>query len=95
MARKRHEEENIEEKNTGESEIESWENEDRGGGNKVNLNTASKEELMQIEGLDEESAGRIIQYREENGGFGSIDEVTQIPGFGETLLEKVKAEATV
>jgi competence protein ComEA len=78
---------------------EKWEKEDLDEespeSSKINLNTASKDELMQIEGLDEERAGRIIQYREENGGFESIEEIGKIPGFEEVLVEKVKSEATV
>ncbi len=52
----------------------------------VDLNTASKETMMLLDGLSETLAGRIIAYREEHGGFQSVDELTAVSGIGEKRL---------
>lgn len=57
---------------------------------KINLNTATKEELMTLPGVGEAKADSIIQYRNENGGFKSIEEIMQISGIKEGLFEKIK-----
>lgn len=53
----------------------------------LNINTATKEELMQIRGIGETYASRIITYREENGPFQSVDDLLDINGIGEKRLE--------
>lgn len=60
------------------------------GDGKVNLNTATKEELMTLPGVGESKAGLIIQYREENGKFRSIEDVMNISGIKEGLFSKIK-----
>lgn len=57
---------------------------------KVNLNKATKEELMSLPGVGTSRAESIIQYRNENGGFKSIEEIMQISGIKEGLFEKIK-----
>lgn len=57
---------------------------------KVNLNLASKEELMTLPGVGESKADSIISYREEHNGFGSIEEIMEITGIKEGLFNKVK-----
>lgn len=57
---------------------------------KINLNTATKEELMTLPGVGEAKAASIIQYRTENGGFKSIEDIMQISGIKEGLFEKIK-----
>lgn len=57
---------------------------------KINLNKATKEELMTLPGVGEAKAESIIQYRNESGGFKSIEEIMQISGIKEGLFEKIK-----
>ncbi len=64
-------------------------------GDAVDLNGADKETLMGLNGIGEAFAQRIIEYREENGGFKSVQELTNIRGIGQTLLEKNRDLLTV
>ena len=56
----------------------------------VDINTADKETLMTLSGVGESFAQKIINYREANGGFRSVEELTNIRGIGHTLIEKNK-----
>lgn len=62
---------------------------------KVNLNTASAEELIGISGIGEKRAADIIAYREETGGFSSIEEIMNISGIGEKTFQEIKDQITV
>ena len=62
---------------------------------KVNLNTAGKAELMTLGGIGESRAEAIISYREENGGFRSIEEIKKIEGIKEGIFGKIKDKITV
>lgn len=61
---------------------------------KININTATKEELMTLPGIGESKADDIIKYREANGQFKSIEELTNINGIGENILAKIKENIT-
>lgn len=61
----------------------------------VNINTASKEQLMTITGIGESKADTIIKYREENGNFKSIEDIQNVSGIGVSLFEKIKDYITV
>lgn len=61
----------------------------------ININTASKETLMTLNGIGESKAQAIIDYREEIGGFKSVDEITNISGIGEKTLEKIKDKISI
>ena len=62
---------------------------------KININTASKEELMTLQGIGESKAKEIIKYRETNGNFNSIDEIKNINGIGDNLFASIKENITV
>ncbi len=66
-----------------------------GGGGLVNINTASRDELMSLNGIGESRAGDIIDYREKNGGFKTIEEIKNVPGIKEGMFSKIKDEITV
>ena len=58
--------------------------------NKISINTASLSELMNIKGIGEIKAKSIIEYREENGLFKSIEDITKVKGIGSSTFEKIK-----
>ena len=62
---------------------------------KININTAEKEELMTLTGVGEAKAQSIIAYREEHGGFQSIEELMQIEGIKEGVVNKIKEDITI
>ena len=64
-------------------------------GEAVDINTADKETLMGLNGIGESFAERIIEYRQENGGFKAVQELTNIRGIGQTLVEKNRELLTV
>lgn len=62
---------------------------------KVNINTASAEELVTIKGLGESKANAIISYRNTNGNFKSIEDIKNVSGIGDALFNKIKELITV
>ena len=62
----------------------------------VNINTADAESLAEaINGVGLKRAEAIIEYRNQNGPFGSVDELIQVQGVGEKSLEKSRDRLTV
>lgn len=62
---------------------------------KVNINTASQEELDTLPGIGPSIASKIIDYREQNGKFNSIEEIKEVSGIGEAKYEKIKDSITI
>lgn len=61
----------------------------------VDLNTASKQELETLKGVGPAKADAIIEYRKKSGGFKSVNDLDNVPGFGEKTVESLKKEVTV
>lgn len=62
---------------------------------KVNLNTATREELMTLRGIGQAKAEDILAYREQYGGFGRIEEIMKVPGIKEAAFQKIRDDITV
>lgn len=64
-------------------------------GGKVNLNTATKDELKTVPGIGDVTAQKIIDFREKNGGFKTIDDLKKIDRIGEKTFEKFKDKVDI
>lgn len=62
---------------------------------KININTATKEELDTLPGIGPVMAQRIIDYRQKHNEFVSIDELIAVRGIGDVTLQKLKERVTV
>lgn len=62
---------------------------------KINLNTATKEELMTLAGIGESKADSIIRYREEHGKFQEIEDIMKIEGIKSGVFNKIKEQIIV
>lgn len=62
---------------------------------KININTASKEELMLLDGIGDVMAERILAYRAEHGAFESIEQLQEIKGIGEKTYADLQAYVTI
>ena len=61
----------------------------------ININTATAEELQQLPGIGPAYAGRILEWRVQNGRFTSIDQLIEIRGIGEKRLENIRPLVTL
>jgi len=61
----------------------------------VNLNTATKDELVALPGIGPAKAQAILDYRAEHGGFKTVEELKDVKGIGAKRFEKLKADLTV
>jgi competence protein ComEA len=61
----------------------------------VNLNTATAEQLDQLDGVGPVMAQKIIAYRQQHGGFASVNELDRIPGIGEKRMATLRGQVTV
>jgi competence protein ComEA len=64
-------------------------------GQPLNINTATLEQLDGLSGIGPLTAQKILEYREELGGFGSIEELGEIPGIGDKRLASLREEVTL
>ncbi|MBE6968488.1 MAG: ComEA family DNA-binding protein [Ruminococcaceae bacterium] len=64
-------------------------------GGRINLNTASAEELAQLPGIGPSRALDIVRYREENGSFRETADVMQVRGIGESVYKEMRELVTV
>jgi competence ComEA-like helix-hairpin-helix protein len=62
---------------------------------KININTATVEELSSLEGIGLNKANAIIAYRSENGPFAMIEDIKNVKGIGEKMFERIKDRITV
>lgn len=61
----------------------------------INLNTATAEQLDQLDGVGPAIAEKILQYRQEHGGFGSLQDLGRVPGIGEKRLASLREQVTM
>ena len=73
---------------TGDSSDASQSQQDNDG--KININTATKQQLMLLSGIGETTAQKIIDYRTENGNFTAIEDLMKVNGIGEKKFEQIK-----
>ncbi|MBP3324430.1 MAG: helix-hairpin-helix domain-containing protein [Clostridia bacterium] len=57
---------------------------------KLDINKATKEDFMKFDGIGEVIAERIIEYREENGGFNFIEDLQDVKGVSKNLYNRIK-----
>ena len=62
---------------------------------KININTASIDELKNLTGIGDKKAKDIVSYRETNGNFNSIEDIMKVNGIGENNFAQIKEDITV
>ncbi len=60
----------------------------------ININTANKQELMTLPGIGEAKAVSIIEYREKNSGFSTIEDIMKVAGIKQAMFDKIKEHIT-
>ncbi|MFA5159176.1 MAG: helix-hairpin-helix domain-containing protein [Candidatus Omnitrophota bacterium] len=61
----------------------------------VNVNKATLEELIKVRGIGPVTAKRIIEYRDKNGAFKVVDDLTRVQGISDDKLKHIKDQVTV
>jgi comEA protein len=61
----------------------------------VNVNTASREELQLLPGVGEVRAVAIVASRKQRGGFKKLDELLEVSGIGESMLQRMRPHVTL
>ncbi|KKL81960.1 hypothetical protein LCGC14_1989540 [marine sediment metagenome] len=62
---------------------------------KINLNTATSEQLQMLDGVGPATAAAILSYREQTGKFDSVEQLVNVRGIGEKKLESMSDKLTV
>ncbi len=62
---------------------------------KININTATLEQLMSLKGIGDAKAEAIIEYREAHGPFECIDDLKNVKGIGDKIFDSIKSEITI
>lgn len=62
---------------------------------KININTATAEEITQLKGIGQAYAERVIKYRDENGPFKNPEDIIKVPGIGQKLFDRNKNRIVV
>ncbi|WP_292757781.1 MULTISPECIES: ComEA family DNA-binding protein [unclassified Methylophaga] len=62
---------------------------------KININTASADELQLLNGVGPSTANAIVQYREQNGAFANVEDLANIKGIGEKKVANIAENVTV
>lgn len=60
----------------------------------VNINTATEAELDAVKGIGPGKARAIVEHRDKNGPFKSVDDLTNVKGFGKKSIDKLRPELT-
>ena len=68
---------------------------DSSDNNIININIASIDELTTLPGIGEEKAKKIVEYRDTNGLFSSIEDIKNISGIGDNIFDKIKELITI
>jgi len=89
------EKEIADEKKVNKQEIEKPKSDKRNISTKININTASAKELESLKGIGPATAKNIISYREEYGGFSTIEEIMNVKRIGEKTFLKIQDFITV
>ncbi len=61
----------------------------------VNINTATKDELVSLKGVGEKRAQAIIDYRTKNGPFKTVDDLEKVPGIGPGIMKQIKSQISI
>lgn len=64
-------------------------------GEKININTASEQDLMKLEGIGKTLAKRIVERREQLGGYSVVEQLLEVKGIGEKLLQSIRDHITI
>lgn len=61
----------------------------------VNINTATKDELVSLKGIGDKKAQAIIDYRKKNGDFKSVDDLEKVDGIGPGTMKQIRSQLAV
>lgn len=75
--------------------VEDFNSTESSDSKKVNLNTATVDELVQLSHIGPKKAEAIIEYRDEHGPFQSVDQLANVPGIGEKTIDRFRDQVTV